>query len=622
MKRYAIALIAAILLPSTAVSQSSPNWSRGYVPSAGEINNAFAKKQDKLQYTPLSQSGGTLTGKLQAAPATINGAGLSILPGIAPTAPSNGDIWSTSVGLFGRFANRTLAIPGMDQNTGALTVPGGPTLGTYQNGQFTSRPYRIEIQGPGSAGDVSGTSVTPANPGATAKPLAQSVFPFYAARASTFGAVGNGTEDDAAALRAGNTAVFTAGQGGGSLTLDSYPGYRLNSGVVLNNSQQWRGGGATQGLKCSVATGPCTTLIGSYSALYNLPLTFVGTSGSGSVGVQMGAGEQGTAPVLRDIRIIGFDTGVDIQSNVVGKLDNVSVDGSKDIGIRMRNITNSDAGDWTWLGVKVDNFSQSGDLVSYESGGGLKVLGFKGLGGDIGWHMKLPDGTATQDFQFSGNSIENSGTACMKFERASGGTTGLYGNISIVGNEFAGCPYGLWFADAGAANAVIEGNNFSSISGAPIRLDPGANNIVIGKNTITGPILVQDNRTATTDEYGFIDRSDTVAINSGSTTVYNTAYTVTLPPFRGASIHVVFEGTIQGAGSFTRDEEFLLTSNASGALTVTSKSSTTAGVAISFVVDTSVSNTAKINYKLASGTGPLQGTATIVPLGKMITVSR
>ncbi|WP_179240014.1 hypothetical protein [Methylobacterium radiotolerans] len=475
---------------------------------------------------------------------------------------------------------------------------------------------------PGGACPLSGLSLAPTASGFAARPLAQSVFPPNAGRAATYSVTGDGVTDDAAALRAANAAVKTPGQDGGSLTLDSHPGYLIGSGVTLGNGQQWSGAGATLGLKCKVSAGACATLIGNYSGLYNLPLTFVGINGLGSVGVQMGAGEQGSSPVLRDSRIIGFDTGIDIQSNVTGKLDNVSVDGSKNIGIRTRNIANSDAGDWTWLGVKVDNFTKTGDLVSYESGGGLKVLGFKGLGGDIGWHMKLPDGTATQDFQFSGNSIENSGTACMKFERVAGGTTGVFGNISIVGNEFAGCPTGLWFAGPGASGAVITGNNFSSISGFPIKLDPGANNIVVGQNTVTGAVSLQDNRTAFADEYGFLNRADTVAIDTSSSTNYAYAYHVTVPPFRSASIHLVLEGVIQGVGGFVRDEEFLLTNTGAGPLVVTQKSSTQGGSAtIDFAVGTNTPGVADLGYRLNQG-GRIQGTATIVPLGKMVSVSR
>jgi hypothetical protein len=475
---------------------------------------------------------------------------------------------------------------------------------------------------PNGACPLSGMSLAPTASGFAARPLAASVFPPNAGRAASYAVAGDGVTDDAASLRAANDAVKTPGRGGGSLILDSYLGYVLGTGVSLGVGQQWSGAGATVGLKCKVSTGPCATLIGNYSAIYNLPLTFEGTTGQGSVGVQIGAGEQGSSPVLRDSRIIGFDIGLDIQSNVVGKLDNVSIDGSKKIGIRIRNITNSDSGDWTWTGVKVDNDSADGHLVSYESGGGLKVLGFKGLGGAIGWHMNLPDNAKTQDFQFSGNSIENSSIACMKFERERKGTKGVFGNISIVGNEFAGCPTGLWFAGPGPSGAVITGNNFSSISGYPIVLEPGVNNIVVGENTFTGAVLLRDNRTGFSDEYGFLNRADTVAIDSSSSTIFSYAYHVTIPAFRSASIHLVLEGVVQDIGPFVRDEEFLLTNSGSGPLIVTPKSSTTGGkAAIEFAVKTDTPGMADIGYRLKGGRR-LQGTATILPLGKMISVSR
>lgn len=159
MKPHALAIIAASLSISGAFAQSSPNFSRGQVPTAGQWNAAFASKQDILRFSPLNLAGGTMSGKLFTTPSTVNGAGLAILPGIAPTTPSNGDLWSTGVGLFGRFGSRTLAIPGMDQNTGALSVPGGPTLGTYQNGQFTSQPDALSTSGPVTAGTVTASSV-------------------------------------------------------------------------------------------------------------------------------------------------------------------------------------------------------------------------------------------------------------------------------------------------------------------------------------------------------------------------------------------------------------------------------------------------------------------------------
>lgn len=443
-----------------------------------------------------------------------------------------------------------------------------------------------------------------------------------AKRAAPLGVVGDGTTDDAAHLAKAAESISTSGIGAGALMLDSVPGYALTSGVTMPNGQQWQGGAATKGLRC-MGPGPCLTTIGSNSGVFNLPLTFVGGDPARSVGVQMGAGEQGGSPVLRDLSISGFGIGVDVRSNVTGKLDNVTVNDSRTAGIRFNNVTNPDAGDWTFSGTTVSQPNGQGDLVLYQSGGGLKVTGFKGLGGAVGWHLSLPDGTKTQDLQFTTNSIENSTIACMKFERAAGDTKGVFGNITIVGNEFAGCPYGAWFAGPGISGAVVEGNAFSMTSGAPIRLDPGANNIVVGRNSTDAKVMVQDNRTGFLDEYGFVDRADTVAIASSSASNWATAYTLTLPPYRGASIHVVLEGIVQNHGSFTYDSQFLLTSDASGPLHLTPVTATTSwGPAPSVRIDTSTANIARIQYRLASGSAPMTGTATIVPLGKTISVSR
>jgi hypothetical protein len=56
--------------------------------------------------------------------------------------------------------------------SGSLAIPAGPTLGTYQNGKFTSQPDTIQIQGSSSTGDVSGMTVTP-SAGATVGTLAR-----------------------------------------------------------------------------------------------------------------------------------------------------------------------------------------------------------------------------------------------------------------------------------------------------------------------------------------------------------------------------------------------------------------------------------------------------------------
>jgi len=48
----------------------------------------------------FSSTGGTLTGKLSTLASATGGAGLTVTPGAAPTAPVDGDVWFTTAGMF------------------------------------------------------------------------------------------------------------------------------------------------------------------------------------------------------------------------------------------------------------------------------------------------------------------------------------------------------------------------------------------------------------------------------------------------------------------------------------------------------------------------------------------
>ena len=145
MKWHALGLLISALVPCVASAQSSPNFSRGQVPTAGQWNAAFATKQDLLTFTPLNQAGGTMAGKLQAAPATVNGSGFSLLPGVAPSAPSDGDLWISGGNLFAQLGGRTTGFAPLSNPTftGTTTIP------------------QLAITGSGSTGDVSKMTVTP-----------------------------------------------------------------------------------------------------------------------------------------------------------------------------------------------------------------------------------------------------------------------------------------------------------------------------------------------------------------------------------------------------------------------------------------------------------------------------
>ena len=98
-------LIATLLYAASvnlALAQTSPNLTRGQVPTAGQWNSFFAAKQDVLGFVPVNQAGDTMTGPLITVAASASAAGLRAPPGVAPSAPVNGDLWTTNAGLFVR----------------------------------------------------------------------------------------------------------------------------------------------------------------------------------------------------------------------------------------------------------------------------------------------------------------------------------------------------------------------------------------------------------------------------------------------------------------------------------------------------------------------------------------
>lgn len=77
--------------------------------------------------------GGTLTGKLNTVAATTGNAGLTLPHGAAPTAPVNGDLWTTTVGLYARINGSTVGPFGASgsglsgMTSGQLAVAGSAT---------------------------------------------------------------------------------------------------------------------------------------------------------------------------------------------------------------------------------------------------------------------------------------------------------------------------------------------------------------------------------------------------------------------------------------------------------------------------------------------------------------
>jgi hypothetical protein len=109
---------------SAALAQSSPGLQNGQVPTMQQWNEFFQQKQDFTGSPPIPAGGGTFTGKVNFLPSTTGTAGINCGVGATPSAPVNGDIWCTSVGMFVEINGGTVALGG---GAATLAVPGGGT---------------------------------------------------------------------------------------------------------------------------------------------------------------------------------------------------------------------------------------------------------------------------------------------------------------------------------------------------------------------------------------------------------------------------------------------------------------------------------------------------------------
>lgn len=83
-------------------------FSYGMVLTPGQWSLLFNQKQNVLGYTPVNRAGDTMLGPLVTAPSKVNGAGFSILPGVAPENPVDGMYWATIDGLFYQIGGATV----------------------------------------------------------------------------------------------------------------------------------------------------------------------------------------------------------------------------------------------------------------------------------------------------------------------------------------------------------------------------------------------------------------------------------------------------------------------------------------------------------------------------------
>jgi hypothetical protein len=110
MKRIygAMALLVALSFGNVVRAQSPAGIAYGQVPTSGQWNLYFSRKADYLGAPSCITTGCIMTGEIITNPSSTSSAGLNIGAGIAPTFPNNGDVWTTSAGMYVRINGSTV----------------------------------------------------------------------------------------------------------------------------------------------------------------------------------------------------------------------------------------------------------------------------------------------------------------------------------------------------------------------------------------------------------------------------------------------------------------------------------------------------------------------------------
>jgi hypothetical protein len=110
----------------------------------GAITLSSSDVTTALTYTPANKAGDTFTGKLNTAASAAGGAGFSLPAGFAPTSPVNGDVWTTTTGLFARVNGATQQYMVTANNLSDLTSASTArtNLGVSATGGDTTYAFR------------------------------------------------------------------------------------------------------------------------------------------------------------------------------------------------------------------------------------------------------------------------------------------------------------------------------------------------------------------------------------------------------------------------------------------------------------------------------------------------
>ena len=245
--------------------------------------------------------------------------------------------------------------------------------------------------------------------------------PFFNVRASPFGARGDGRTDDTQAVARAVAALNAAG--GGTLFFPKGR-YKTSGGFQINvpanvvgegTSDPYLGEAYVSRVDCTSPTAALFTVTAAHALFRDIAL--VNTSPTPPTA---GAGIVASHPTLSynrvdydHITVVGFYDDIDSRSGAAWSMRASFLGSPVRYGIRIRNLVNPDAGDWSISDSVISQSVHAGEAaIRQESSGGGKITNVKingGGGPDTALFLNGIDAAAsgTSILQVTNSSIEN-----------------------------------------------------------------------------------------------------------------------------------------------------------------------------------------------------------------------
>lgn len=522
-------------------------------------------------------------------------------------------------------------------------------LGSVDNTSDAGKPIStatqaaLDLKAPLASPTFTGTVVVPSSTNSTS-PARYEQLPKYPdgvtattvgrvpfANVKDYGALGNGSTDDAAAIQAAADALTAGGRlffPAGTYIIGTT--ITLTRPVIVEGASSM-GANTAHGSRVRTTTVDGFTSSGDNVVFRDLAISCGAGAGNSLTGLKFTNGNYWT---VERCRIAGWGNGIWVETGYGWHVhDNYFVN-NVTYAMLVRDVGNEDSGDQIMSGNQFDadhvTFLPSA-AVRYESGGGLKVVGNKFTNHDIAIDLAVADGAATSILIVSANSFENQRVQAIKLARA--GTTGTFSRINVGCNQFSanlctgpmisvssgisevnvseniawGISTTTFFYATAGDNIRVAGNSFS-IGTVGVRADFGVADFYAAKNkfrSVTTPVY-NDTANNWTNGSEVVHELVKNIPSVTSTVTYTNCFDVYVADRAAVQIELLFNGRIESGitGVAVRMvRQFVKLTSGAAATVYTVGTDAANGGPIDVDFDTSNTSYVRIRVKRNAGDG-------------------